>query len=304
MRAAAPRSVAVGFFDGVHLGHRALLAGAEVALTFVNHPLAVLAPGREPALIMAVEERLAAIRATGVAEVIALEFTPALARLSPEEFLARHLKPLASPGGLCVRCGADWRFGRGGEGNAAWLRRHGVAVEEVPFASYRGGRVSSSRIRAALAAGEIADANAMLGRAYGFTAAAVPGKGVGRALGFATLNFPVKLPLRRGVWALTVDGAAGIGNYGCAPTMGDKAWPSPVLEAHLLGPWRDTAAPGAPRRVEFTAFVREERAFPDLAALKAQIAADCECREKMREPSENLPPGDGGLSALRRRSVL
>ena len=88
MRSADFQSVAVGFFDGVHLGHQAILKGAEAALTFRNHPLAVLSPERAPRLLMDVEERLAAIRACGLKEVVALDFTPELARLSPEEFLA------------------------------------------------------------------------------------------------------------------------------------------------------------------------------------------------------------------------
>ena len=162
MRSADFQSVAVGFFDGVHLGHQAILKGAEAALTFRNHPLAVLSPERAPRLLMDVEERLAAIRACGVGDVVALNFTPEFARLSPEEFLAmagitRKVK---------VRCGANWRFGRGGAADATWLRAHGYSVEVVPAVEYRGEAVSSTRIRAALERGEVEDAGAMLGRPF------------------------------------------------------------------------------------------------------------------------------------------
>ena len=146
MRSADFQSVAVGFFDGVHLGHQAILKGAEAALTFRNHPLAVLSPERAPRLLMDVGERLAAIRACGLKEIVALDFTTEFARLSPEEFLAtagisRETK---------IRCGANWRFGRGGTADATWLREHGYSVEVIPAVEYRGEAVSSTRIRAAL----------------------------------------------------------------------------------------------------------------------------------------------------------
>ena len=162
MRSADFQSVAVGFFDGVHLGHQSILKGAEAALTFLNHPLAVLSPDRAPRLLMDAEERLAAIRSCGVGEVVALNFTPEFARLSPEEFLAtagitRKVK---------VRCGDNWRFGRGGAADATWLRAHGYSVEVIPAVEYRGEAVSSTRIRAALERGEVEDAGAMLGRPF------------------------------------------------------------------------------------------------------------------------------------------
>ena len=142
MRSADFQSVAVGFFDGVHLGHQSILKGAEAALTFRNHPLAVLSPDRAPRLLMDVGERLAAIRACGLKEIVALDFTTEFARLSPEEFLAtagisRETK---------IRCGANWRFGRGGTADATWLREHGYSVEVVSAVEYRGESVSSTRI--------------------------------------------------------------------------------------------------------------------------------------------------------------
>ncbi|MBO7683262.1 MAG: bifunctional riboflavin kinase/FAD synthetase, partial [Kiritimatiellae bacterium] len=131
MREADVSVLAVGFFDGVHLGHQAILRGAGAALTFRSHPLSVLAPGRAPKLIMGLEERLAAIGECGVKDVVALDFTPELADMEPADFLrlAAERHPFAS-----LRCGANWRFGRGGAGDAAWLRARGVPVEVAPFA--------------------------------------------------------------------------------------------------------------------------------------------------------------------------
>ena len=137
-------TVAVGFFDGVHLGHRAILSGADVALTFRNHPLSVVAPERAPRLLMDFDSRVAAIRACGVREVRAFDFTPEFARLLPAEFLAEAGISRETE----VRCGSNWRFGRGGEGDAEWLRARGYRVTVVPSVSYRGEGVSSTRIRA------------------------------------------------------------------------------------------------------------------------------------------------------------
>ena len=165
MRNAALQSLAVGFFDGVHLGHQAILKGADAALTFRNHPLSVLAPEKAPRLIMSVEERVAAIKACGVERVEVLDFTRELATMSAEEFVDFLNKRRGRRFSL-VRCGENWRFGKGGAGDAEFLRRMGFEVEVVPYAEYKDERISSSRIRAALERGAIEDANAMMGRRF------------------------------------------------------------------------------------------------------------------------------------------
>ena len=132
MRDAALESVAVGFFDGVHVGHQAILRRAGRALTFGNHPLSVLAPERTPRLIMSPSEKVAAIRLCGVGDVELVDFTPELAALSAEEFAARHF--VASDGTRRrVVCGENWRFGAGGRGDAGFLRSMGFEVEVVPL---------------------------------------------------------------------------------------------------------------------------------------------------------------------------
>lgn len=233
-------TIAAGFFDGVHLGHRAILKGADEALTFVNHPLTVLAPERAPRLILGLEEK---VREIGL-PVMVLEFTPELAKMSAAEFADRFLR------GRKVRCGANWRFGKGGEGDAEWLMANGYEVEVVPYAEYKGVPISSTRIRKAIERGEIEDANAMLGRPLKVNGTRIEGKGVGRKLGYPTIN------LRLGVYEVETAGEKGIANYGLAPTFGDRAWKEPVMEVHLLR------------------YLREERRFDSPEALKKQIAED------------------------------
>jgi len=270
--------LAVGFFDGVHLGHQAILRGADAALTFRNHPLSVLAPDRAPVLVMALDERLAAIRACGVEEVVALDFTPELANMEPADFLrmAAERHPFTS-----VRCGANWRFGRGGAGSADWLRARNVPVDVAPFALHGGERISSSRIRDCLGRGEIEEANAMMGRRLKVAGRTFHGKGLGRSLGFPTVNVSSDAPalglLPRGVYLVEAGGARALANYGVAPTAGERAWESPVLEVHFPGGDDSAAAvaQGSSVEVSFLRFMRPERRFSSLDELGKQIADDC-----------------------------
>jgi riboflavin kinase/FMN adenylyltransferase len=275
VRDAALESIAVGFFDGVHLGHQAILGRASRALTFGNHPLSVLAPERAPRLIMTPEEKVAAIRACGVGEVEVVDFTPELAALSPEEFAARHF--VGRDGSRrSVVCGENWRFGAGGRGDADFLRRLGFEVEVVPYAVFGGERVSSSRIRRSLAEGDIAAVASMTGRPVFAEGTRFAGKGRGAAMGFPTVNLrlgasPASL-LPLGAYAVEACGAAAVANYGKAPTMGEAAWDDPVLELHFVDAMPDLQADRV--RVEFRRFLRPERKFATLDDLRRQIAAD------------------------------
>lgn len=271
MRNAAERCLAVGVFDGVHLGHRAILEGVDTALTFSRHPLSVIAPALAPQLIMPLEERIEAIRSCGVSEVKVIDFDEAAAGISASDFAAEHFGLGRESATLKIRCGGNWRFGRAGEGDARWLRDRGVEVEEVPYAMYRGEAISSSRIRRSLGQGEIAQANDMLGRRYSVRGYVSPGKGKGAQMGFPTLNIDLASNLRRGVYEVEVAGVKGVANYGVAPTMGAEAWQNPVLEVHLLG---GCEVPGQGFKVEFLRFLRPEREFSSLGELQSQIAAD------------------------------
>ena len=272
--------LAVGFFDGVHLGHQAILRGASAALTFRNHPLSVLSPARAPRLIMTPEARVAAIKACGVEEVTVLDFTPELAALSPETFAERFFSSSVSRLASSVRCGANWRFGRGGAGDADFLRRLGIGVEVVPYAVYKGEPISSSRIRVCLERGEIEDANAMMGRRFLVSGSRFQGKGEGTKLGFPTVNLKLEtcdLKLPFGVYEVEVGGLRAIANYGRAPTMGDRAWESPVMEVHFPGAGvedvrRETSDE---MTVSVIRFIRPERTFGSVTDLQRQIAADC-----------------------------
>ena len=287
------KGLAVGFFDGVHLGHQAILKGADAALTFRSHPLTVLAPQKAPRLIMTCEERVAAIKACGVGDVTVLEFTPEFAEMTAEEFFGPFLKR-SGDRFPAVRCGENWRFGKGGEGNADWLRGRGVEVEVVPYAEYKGERISSSRIRRCLENGEIEDANVMLGRKFTVHGSRFKGKSLGGKIGYPTVNFRiveqgslstnqtnstnrVELPL--GVYVVELEGVCGIANYGYAPTMGPEAWKQPVLEVHVPS----SKDPFVRIRLDslticgisILRFVRPEKKFDSIEDLKRQIAADC-----------------------------
>lgn len=276
MHTPSRQGIAIGFFDGVHLGHQRILAEARTAITFRNHPLAILAPERAPRLIMTFEERQAAIRACGIREVVALDFTADLAAMEPEEFARRFLTE------SIIYCGANWRFGKGNRGNPALLDALGYATKVTPFATHCGERISSSRIRAAIEKANIDDANAMLGRPWRVSGRVVTGKGVGRQIGFPTLNLILDdlcLNLPQGVYAVRADGVSAVANWGVAPTMRENAWPVNVLEVHFIDTPPLSSATAC--QVEFLRFIRPETKFPDIDALKAQIAADIAAARKI-----------------------
>ena len=271
-------TLAVGFFDGVHLGHRRILERADAALTFRAHPATVFAPGRAPALLMTPSTRLAAVGAAlaGGGGVRALDFTADMAAQPPAAF-ADWLRA-AYPALDTLLCGANWTFGAGGAGDAAFLRARGFRVAVVPFVAVGGRPVSSTRIRAAVAGGDLAAAAAMLGRPWALEGTVFAGKGLGRALGCPTLNVRPAAGLVRpplGVYAVETAWGRGLANYGCAPTMGARAWAEPVLEVHLLAAGaRPLPAPGDALAVGLVRFLRPERRFASVDALQAQIARD------------------------------
>ncbi|GHU14064.1 riboflavin biosynthesis protein [Betaproteobacteria bacterium] len=286
---AASTVLTIGNFDGVHRGHQALLAHLIVTargyglpaavMTFEPHPREFFSPDTAPARLSTLREKLEAFAAAGVDEVYAVRFNAGFAGLSAEAFVQDVLFD-----GLRVRhliIGDDFRFGGGRGGNFASLRTAGgalgFAVEAMPTVLHAGERVSSSAIRAALAAGDFAKAETFLGHPYAIAGQVVHGRKLGRQLGFATANIRIRHnpPPMQGVFAVQVtvgDNAPlpGVANLGLRPTIAQTI--APLLEVHLLDFTGNLY--GTHLHVAFLHKLRDEMKFADLAALKQQIARD------------------------------
>ncbi len=285
-----PLHLAVGMFDGVHLGHQAVIesaihsarrtGGIAGVLTFWPHPSKLFRPEEATRLLMPLEAKEIFLNELGVSCVIAQEFTREFAAIEAKDFPAYLKERLPTLSAIYV--GENFRFGKGRNGDAEQLveysRACGLHVVSAERIKFDGEPISSTRIRACLSAGEIAQANALLGYAYGFTGAVVPGRQLGRELGFPTLNFhwEPELKPRYGVYAVRVREVGGewlnaVANYGLRPSI-TEAVKHPLLEVHLLAPTR--LGPGAVLQVEWLHFLREEKKFDDLGDLKAQIGQD------------------------------
>ena len=300
-----PRAaVAVGNFDGVHRGHQALVAaavrtaaatsGTPVVLTFDPHPARVLAPGTAPSALMTLEQKAEALGRLGIEALAVLPFTPAVAAAGPAEFaeavLARAL------GASAVVVGSNFRFGHGRAGDAGTLRGLGFAVVEVAPVMHGGARVSSSRIREALAAGDVGEAAALLGRRHFVYGPVVAGDGRGRTLGIPTANVASRnetLPAV-GVYAAWAwpegrsPGIAAVVNVGRRPTFGGGAV---SVEAHLLDFAGDLY--GATLAVAFAARIRGERKFEGADALVARIREDVALARARLPAPPPASPWDG-----------
>lgn len=279
--------VALGTFDGVHQGHRAILDTAvrrgrdlgipPVTCTFDPHPMEVLQPGRAPLPITTLDERLALIAATGIEGTVVIPFTRELAAIEPEAFVKDVLLDELRAREVVV--GYNHTFGRGARGTARLLtalgERLGFRVHVAPPYEVDGVPVSSSEIRSALQAGDVERAARLLGRPYAVLGEVVQGAGRGRTLGFPTANVrpdrPALVPV--GVYScrMDVDGRQhdAVVNVGVRPTFGEE---SLAIEAHVL----DFAGDLYGRRVgvSFLRRLRDETRFPSVEALRAQIAAD------------------------------
>ncbi|MBX9625328.1 MAG: bifunctional riboflavin kinase/FAD synthetase [Gemmataceae bacterium] len=281
-------AVTVGNFDGVHRGHRELVAvaarwakrvgGPAVAVTFDPPPYQVLvpdAPPRPPLTTLA--DRAELLHAAGADRVVVLRTTAELLGLPPEEFVSRVLVRLL--GARAVVEGYDFRFGRGRAGDTAALRRlcaaAGIGFEEVPPLADGGEPVSSSRVRAAIVAGDVAKAAGLLGRPYRIAGTVVGGAKRGRTIGFPTANLgdvPTVVP-GTGVYAVraTADGATwpAAANVGPNPTFGED---TRKIEAHLIDFAGDLYGQGM--TVEFVQKLRDTRPFAGPAELVEQLRRD------------------------------
>jgi riboflavin kinase/FMN adenylyltransferase len=284
----APVVLAIGNFDGVHLGHAALvrcLANvaderqlAAMVLTFEPHPREFFVPDSAPARLTTLREKLELLSECGARQAMICPFNAAFAALSANEFIEQVLVRGCQVRHLII--GDDFRFGRGRTGDFALLQesglRHGFTVEAMGSVLVDGERVSSSAVRRALSAGDMEHAARLLGRPYVIDGQVSHGQKLGRQIGFATANLRIKhnpLPMT-GVFAVEVSGLGGkplpgVANLGVRPTVGGTR---PLLEVHLFDFDRDIY--GAHISVRFVHKLRDEQRFPNIDALKAQIAAD------------------------------
>ncbi|MCX7628224.1 MAG: bifunctional riboflavin kinase/FAD synthetase [Methylophilaceae bacterium] len=280
-----PSALAIGNFDGVHLGHQAILRrlGAVAAardltmcvLTFEPHPREFFAPDQAPARLTSMREKLELFAELNVQRTYVCRFDTTFATMEAPAFIANVLR-----GALDVRVllvGEDFRFGARRRGSVADLRNAGIEVEILPDVRVDGVRVSSTAVREALATGDMAGAKKLLGRVYSISGHVVHGDKQGRVLGYPTANVEMhhdKPPLT-GVYAVKLSGLeegeqCGVASLGIRPTL--KRDGKPTLEVHLFDFERDIY--GQHVRVHFLKKIRAEQKFPNLEALKRQIDLD------------------------------
>lgn len=285
-----PVALTIGNFDGVHRGHQAILQTllaqaaqdnlAPVLLSFFPHPKALVA-GEPPSLLTPLRDRAHWLAEAGLPHWLLLSFTHALMRKAPEDFVRDYLLPLRL---RFLLVGDDFRFGYRGQGDFALLQRfadaYGFRVQALETVRADGGRISSSRIRAALAAHDLDTARNLLGHDLTFTGKVRHGDGRGRVLQTPTANLhlPAAWCLPDGVYVVQVappQQAApvwGVANVGTTPTFGGIRR---KLEVHLFN--QSAALYGQSLRVHIRHYLREVRRFADAAALQAQIRDDIAC---------------------------
>jgi len=286
-RDASPVVATIGNYDGVHLGHRAILRSVVAAarsrrvptllVTFDPHPLAVVAPSRRPRLLQTRRQKLDALAECGIDGVLVLKFDETLAAMTGEEFLRKLLRGRVTP--VAIHVGASFRFGHDRAGDADLLCRIGAEmgfeVAGVPQVEVGGEIVSSSAIRRIVEEGDVERAARMLGLPFALTGEVVEGDGRGRALDFPTANLEVENEMipRRGVYvtesSVLSSRTVSVTNVGVRPTFGGE---SLKVETHLIDFDEDVL--GERMEVRFLARLRDEKRFPGPAELADQIARD------------------------------
>ena len=279
--------LALGNFDGLHRGHLKIIervkrgasehGGTPMAMTFDPHPPRVVRPEKAPPLLMTKEQRLDALHRAGIACVAVVRFTRELSQWEPETFVKTVLVDWLRISKVWV--GSNFLFGRARSGNFTLLRtlgqRYGFRAEKIDPVRYKDFVVSSTRIRRLVSEGRMDEAGALLGHPFYVDGQVVHGRGRGREMGVPTANLQTANELipPHGVYAttLTVDGIvrAGVTNIGVRPTFGES---DTSIETHLLGYSENLY--GKDVRLSFVQRLRDERRFPDVDALRTQIAAD------------------------------
>lgn len=271
-----PRRVAVGEFDGVHLGHRAVIEGSDTVLTFEPHPLAVVRPEVAPKLLTSLERKAELVAQLGVEELVVIPFDTAFAHRSARDFIDDVL--VGTLQATRVSVGDDFRFGHGAQGDTALLRADGRFEAHVtPLVEVEGEVVSSTHIRGLVLAGEVDHAAVFLGAPFAMRGEVVPGDRRGRTLGFPTANLVPDEALvcpGHGIYATRVawDGERHVAavNVGVRPTF--ESGRGVLVEAYVLD-WAGDLY-GAQLTVEFVTRLRGERRFDSAEALVAQMHAD------------------------------
>ena len=280
--------LALGNFDGLHRGHMKIIdrvrrragerAGTPAAMTFDPHPPRVVRPDKAPPLLMTKDQRIEALARSGMQGVAVVRFTHDVSQWEPETFVRSVLVEWLHV--VEVWVGANFLFGHDRAGTFSVLRtlgmRYGFRAEKIDPVRYKDFVVSSTRVRRLVAEGRVDEAGALLGHHYFIDGAVVQGAGRGRELGVPTANMasPNEFIPPAGVYATlaVLDGIVfpSVTNIGMRPTFGDVT--APVIETHLLDVDRDLY--GQSIRLSFVQRMRDERAFPDVDALRAQIDAD------------------------------
>jgi len=271
---ARPRRVAIGEFDGVHLGHREVIEGNDTVVTFEPHPLVVVRPEAAPRLLTGLDVKTELIASLGVEELVVIRFDQGFAQQSPEEFVDAVL--VDRLGATHVSVGENFRFGHRAAGDTDLLAGDArFETRVVPLVEADGEIISSSRIRALVAGGDVAAAARMLGAPFRMRGEVVHGDHRGRELGFPTANL---VPDERlvypghGVYACRVGEAAAAVNVGVRPTFGTGR--AVLVEAYLLDFSGELY--GQALTIEFLARLRGERRFASVDALVEQMQLDVE----------------------------
>ncbi len=295
-----PSVVSIGNFDGVHLGHRAILEAVagrarelncrSVAMTFSPHPIRFLAPYKAPRLISTLRQKIELIESTGIEVLVVMNFDESLSRLSPHEFIEHYLvKGLAT---RSVAVGSNFNFGYRGSGSVKTLREWGAGLEviEVPPVEVRHGIVSSTRVRELIAAGAVSKACRLLGRWPELEGPIVTGAGRGRSVTVPTLNLQAENELlpAKGVYVtqISLDGGPflqSVTNIGMRPTFNETGL---TVETFVLNdPVRETVTAA---RLKVLKRLRDELKFDSPEALRRQIVLDVHRAQRFNSRLNNV----------------
>jgi riboflavin kinase / FMN adenylyltransferase len=281
-----PRSIAVGEFDGVHLGHRQVIRGNDTVLTFEPHPLRVVRPQAAPRLLTSLEVKAELIERLGVSELVVIPFDDGFAHQSPREFIDHVLVERLRATHVSV--GENFRFGHRATGDPELLAADGrFEVRVVPLVEMDGEIVSSSHIRGLVLAGEVELAARLLGAPFALRGEVVRGEKRGRKLGFPTANIVPDEELvypGHGVYVARANEDCAAVSIGVRPTFGTGR--GVLVEAYLLD--RDVDLYGQVLKLDFLARLRGERRFQSAQALVEQMHHDA---ERARDLCSKAPPG-------------